>query len=57
MFARKSWMITSNEDIFVGSSDELHGFQGEQGHVFVNRIFGNVFVRTVVQGDQDIQEY
>lgn len=50
-------MHTSNEDIFVGSSDELHGFQGEQGHVFVNRIFGNVFVRTVVQGDQDIQEY
>lgn len=50
-------MLTSNEDVLIGSSDELHGFLGEQGHELVNGIVGNVFVRTVVQSDEDIQKH
>lgn len=50
-------MLTGNEDIFIRGSDELHGFLGEQRHELVNGIVGNVFVGTVVQGDEDIQKY
>ena len=44
------------EDVFVGGADELHGFEGEEGHVFVGGVVGDVGVGAVVEGDEDVEE-
>ena len=45
-----------NEDVFVGRAHELHGFLREERHVFVDGVFGDVFVGRVVQRDQDVEQ-
>ena len=45
-----------DEDVFVGGADELHRLLGEEGHVFVNSVVGDVGVGTVVEGDEDVEE-
>jgi hypothetical protein len=45
-----------DEDVFVRGADKLHGFRGEERHVFVSGVFGYVFVSGVVEGDEDIEE-
>ena len=45
-----------DEDVFVGGADELHGFQGEESHEFVDGVVGDVGVGAVVEGDEDVEE-
>ena len=46
----------SDEDVFIGGTDELHGFQGEESHEFVDGVVGDVGVGAVVEGDEDVEE-
>lgn len=46
----------SNEDVLVRCADELHCFLTVESHVFVDCIFGDVFVRGVVEGDEDVEQ-
>lgn len=34
----------------------MHGFEGEEGHVFVGGVVGDVGVGAVVEGDEDVEE-
>ncbi len=34
----------------------MHGFLGEEGHVFVDGVVGDVGVGGVVEGDEDVEE-
>lgn len=45
-----------DEDVFVGGADELHGLLGEEGHVFVRGVAGDVLVGRVVEGDEDVEQ-
>ena len=45
-----------DEDVFVRGADELQGFLGEEGHVFVDGVVGDVGVGGVVEGDEDVEE-
>jgi hypothetical protein len=47
---------TGNEDVFIWCADELHGFLGEYGHVFVSGISGDRFIGAVVEGNEDVQK-
>ena len=37
-----------DEDIFIGCPHELQGLLGEESHVFVNGIVGNVFICGII---------
>ena len=45
-----------DEDVFIRGADELHRLLGEEGHVFVNSVVGDVGVGAVVEGDEDVEE-
>lgn len=47
---------TGYEDIFVWGADELHGFVGEESHVFIDGVVGDVGVGAVIEGDEDVEE-
>lgn len=34
----------------------MHGFLGEESHVFVDSVGGDVFVGGIVEGDEDVEE-
>ena len=50
------WGLTSYEDVLVGGADELHGLLGEERHVFVDGVVGDVFIGAVIKGDEDVEE-
>lgn len=49
-------MLTGYENVLVGCSNKLHRFLSENRHVFVNGIARDVFICTVVECNQDIQQ-
>lgn len=49
--------LTCYEDILIRSSDELHCFLAEERHVFIDGIVRDVFVRAVIESNQDIQQH
>lgn len=53
----ESIKLTWDEHIFVGGTNELHGLLGKYGHIFVGGIARNVFVSTVIERDQNIQQH
>lgn len=55
MFGRGG-RLTCDKNIFIGGSNELHGFLAEECHVLVDGVVGDVFVGAVVEGDEDVQE-
>lgn len=48
--------LTSYEDILVRGTNELHCLRCEQSHVLVNSIACNIFIGTVVEGDENVQK-
>ena len=48
-------MLTGDKDILIGGSNELHRLLGEESHVLINGIVGNIRIGAIVQGDEDIQ--
>lgn len=47
---------TWNEDVFVWGADELQGALGEEREILVDCVAGDILVRAVIQGNQDVQE-
>lgn len=45
-----------DEDVFVGRAHELQGLLGEERHVFVDGVVGDVGVGAIVEGDEDVEE-
>ena len=45
-----------NEDVFVGGAHEAKGLLGEESHVFVDGIVGDIFISRVIEGDENIEE-
>ncbi len=48
--------LTGYENVLVRCAHKLHGLLGEERHVFVDCIFGDIRVGTVVKGDEDVEE-
>lgn len=54
--AESGSILTRDENILVWCPGELHCFQSKNSHVLVSGISGDVFVRTVVECNQDVQQ-
>jgi hypothetical protein len=50
------YVLTGNEHVLIWSADELHCLLGVESKVFVDRIVGDIFICTVVKGNENIQE-
>lgn len=50
------YVLTWNENILVRCPSELHCFQGKDRHVLVNGIARDIFICTVVECNQDVQQ-
>lgn len=57
MILQKREEHTRNENILIWSPNELHGLLCKDSHILIRSVAGNVFIRTVVESDENIQEY
>jgi hypothetical protein len=46
----------SDEDILIGSANELHRLLRVESHVLVDGVLRDVFVGGVVEGDEDVEQ-
>lgn len=46
----------SDEDVLVGSANELHRLLREESHVLVDSVLCDVFVGRVVESDEDVEQ-
>ena len=46
----------SDEDVLVGSTNELHRLLREESHVLVDSVLCDVFVGRVVKSDEDVEQ-
>lgn len=54
----KAWeILTRNEHILIRSSNKLHGLLSKDSHVLIGGVARDVLIRTVVECNEDVQQY